>query len=1661
MTKKGFIFLAILLVFISGLWAGGRRDANESRVAEDPSGFTDTIDTVRKKPGTWNYYIEARDRAGNRALSGPENIFIDPESDLPVTTIINPTPFMHVQGNLNIVGLAFDDDGVEKVELIVTRGTDGRGEELVSVTAAGGDYWSYFLDTTDPEIWTDGNYTITAWATDVTGLSGIADEFPNGTKVKPKQHKRAVVYWTLDRKKPETIVSSHGIGALVRGNIRLFGTVSDGNGINSLSYSVDGGNKYLPAKIKEDKRTGEYTWEVNIDTRILESGPSVFWFRAEDGKGSIGTAAHLLFINNTRPDVAIVYPEPTATVNGLFSIAGYAKHPVGLNSLTWRAGGESGTIDLIPGNHWWSADIDLRGQDKLTSIDIEVQATDVSGNTTVLRQRYRVDQMSDRPTVTLTAPVPGTLNNEAGLVVKGFARDDDGVASIFYSLNNSLAVEIPCTGNFQFRIPEIPPGNNSLDVWAKDVHGILGPRAQVRGIVVPETLIQPSISSIQTGAARTAIVTPYHTGMTVKPVPIINVRTMQQTGIERFTMNVAFRASAAPVSASIIFGEGVPIPLRLTASAGVFTAAVPVPDLYNGLNKVQLTAMDRSGREVLLEEYFYFSGLEGEDRLPFEFSLLTDNYGRPKTLPDGSIIIGEAGESILGISSIPLTNVTVSGTGSANISAEVDHHGRAVITALAEGNHGPLTLRLMDENGSITQSPAFRVIADFTGPVVTMQGMAQNQWVQNTANNVRFNVSSRNRVTAVEYSLNMGETWVSFGQIASDYTRNIDLTGTEDGSVSILIRARNESGKVSIADYTVLKDTTFPLASLVMPVTEASVNGTIRLAFSIEEAGEINTITYSRPARPGVPALTTPIYSESAWDKNYPPKFIEVLMDAATIPLDENMRFTFTDKAGNAFTVSTWDFIIDRESDIPTAHIILPLDNEVVTSDFIISGVMFDDDGIKNVQYRINNNPWQTIDAENGFYIPVALTSLTDNEHSVTVIAEDIFGVRSAPVTRNFRVSLSEPAATVVFPQVSTILRDEIEIRGTAFDRNGISDLKVSLDNGSTFNSVRDVFGTPAQNVTWSYRFNTRILKDGAHVLFIRVWDRYGIPATYANMINVDNTAPEIVLDSPLDGSRSTGTLNVMGRILDPNLSEVEIQLRGLEGQQIPPNLRDRKVEPNAMLRESYNLTALADGYYDLTVVGKDSAGNVSRLSSNFELARRTFQNTIQILYPLENEEVSGYFNLYGVTSGADPAGTVTIRVNGMDAAISPVDENGFFRFSLDSEFLRDGENNIMVHSNFGGSAQVQSRPYVIRYALHGPWVTVTSFAFGDFAYDRPYIYGNTGYVLSEEDTAALADRSTDRETRAVILAKTPDYTEISFDNGKSFTRTEKGRKGIDYRYRLETGEMPEGIHYIVIRTVFKNSETAVTRMMVSVDKTLPEIRLISPEMGGRYNTEIAFSASATDDVELVSLSYHLRVGDKAFYAVPGFLQGLYFEAIIPPFLKQLFNNLPVIPFGGGATYMDAGLGLSFFEDNVKLQLNYGFMFQDLYESMGGEGAVRYGGHILGLKLLANIYTLPFISVWGPDWEWLYMSIAVGANFSLFDITQEGYTQSGKRTWMSALLLQIELPKIVIPKRENFRQFSLFTEGQLWFVPTDVDADQLGIATILPKIVFGLRFYIF
>ncbi len=112
-----------------------------------------------------------------------------------------------------------------------------------------------------------------------------------------------------------------------------------------------------------------------------------------------------------------------------------------------------------------------------------------------------------------------------------------------------------------------------------------------------------------------------------------------------------------------------------------------------------------------------------------------------------------------------------------------------------------------------------------------------------------------------------------------------------------------------------------------------------------------------------------------------------------------------------------------------------------------------------------------------------------------------------------------------------------------------------------------------------------------------------------------------------------------------------------------------------------------------------------------------------------------------------------------------------------------------------------------------------------------------------------------------------------------------------------------------------------------------------TPKEGGSYNNSIELVGFAYDSSGINDVSWVIREGDKNSYELPSFIQGLYID------MHAL-----------GATYGDLGAGLTFFDDNVKLQLHVG---------LAPPG--RNSGIVLGSKLLANVASVPYSYLFGPN----------------------------------------------------------------------------------------------
>lgn len=1357
------------------MFAHGKAD-KEARTAENFNSYEENFDLTTRRKGTYNIYVTADDFGGNQTMQGPFNIKYDPKSDLPIPTITNPVENMRITGNLNIVGTCIDDDGIEYVELIL----DGDTEN--PIRAKGKEFWSYYLDTTKLE---EGLHKIQVTGIDINGLRGNP----------------ITLGWHLDRKAPITEMQNYGMGMLVSGKIKFHGTVSDGNGINNLQYSFDGGNNFIATRVKVNKKEGTSTFDIPLDTKNIADGPAVLWLKSTDNAGSIGLYSFLYFVDNSAPDVQIVFPTDVDILSGQFSVAGYAKDTIGLESLTWKLGNETGELEIIPGNPYWTVPFDTN---TMKASSFSITAKDRAGNITNASQKITIDNAYDKPKLMISEPLAKiAADNTDEIYLRGFAKDDDGIQSISYSLDGAEAVEVKTQGSFYAKLADVltlAPGKHTLTVTAFDINGVAS----------------------ETKKADFQILAPTFTEDVLASLPKLTID-------------------------------------RPTSGAWVKTSM-----------RLAGTASDDSG------------------------------------------------------------------------------------------------------------------------------------------------------IQTIEYSLDGGVTWAplplaSQTRASATFNTDISLSLVEDGYIKIDLRAFNNNGAVSYKHTAVTKDSEAPTAIALLPASGDVVNGRTIMAIAIKDAFGLDKayFTPARGSRKEVPIAPLVVLDVGTPDNQ----------------IGTGMQFEVRDHAGNVTTLSSWDFSVDAKADIPRTEIHLPQENELITRDFTISGVVYDDDGACSIYYSVDGNKEVKFpETGTSFAIDVPLSSLTDNEHTITMYSVDVNGLQGPSVTRKFRVSLEEPKATVATPTIDTVVKDTIVFTGAASDKNGIAKVQISFDNGSSYN---DVEGT----TTWKYTVDTRALPSGTQVVFIKATDNYGVQGLYSSIVSIDNIAPTVYMEMPVDGAKTSGMLFLSGYAFDNmDLSKLYADVRSLEGK----SNRHVNIGSNRIIGQTIDLSSMSDGMYNVELAGEDKAGNVTRISRNIELTRETKIASVDVLYPLDGETKQGSFKIYGQATAENTIPSLTLYMDGKNFGTTELTPTGYFMFEVTPDLLTEGTHTYKIVATIQGGKQVSSRLQTITYSQTGPWVTIDNFTYGDFAKERPFIRGQAGYSISTAELDFAKTKEATKEQKKAVSEKAVDTVEISFDNGKSFKKISGGKK---WKYRIENQDVDEGYHFMLVKATMKNGETAITRTVIQVDRTMPFVKLVDPAQGGKYNQELLATGLASDNVGLTDVQVVLRKGSKASWEVPTFFKGLHFDVK-----------------AWGATLYQVGFGLSFFDDAVKVQTFFGQFTKaqrKVFERNPNKLRGRYGGNVFTAKILANIGTIEFGKFAGHDFDWLAMNFALGADFSYFS-----ESQSGKGQILSALLGQIEFPRVTIAKAKYFRTFAFYFETAIWFIPTDVIASS-AIKSIIPQFAGGFRINVF
>jgi hypothetical protein len=1375
---------------------------------------------------------------------------------------------------------------------------------------------------------------------------------------------------------------------------------------------------------------GGEIWDNDYDVTERKKGIYNFIVYARDRAGNEAISGPFNVKVDPKsglPVARVIYPQNNAIIRQNINVLGVASGRYGVGRVTARL--DNGDYSDVTGTDYWNQLINFASiaDGKHT---LYVQATDSKG---VLGPEQRLDFILDT-----TAPQIELISHHIGDIItgtvniKGSASDPNGIALIEYSEDGK---------KFNVLARKLGGGTSrgfTLSINTKKLSD--GPLVYYLRVVDTTGIatVKPYLFFVSNNGPELDVYTPAP-GEDVYDTFFLSGRAYDKIGL------------------SALYYEWGKIRQGIEMRSGDPFWSVPLKVEKNSPKSIKVVAVDKVGNSVSVT-------VKLEDRRKVKTPVLVIDYPPPdymaellRGMPANTAIYGHIapGADTLAVSLKGFNDVeALSGF---RIDPYMILPGKRAQTlqltpVAADGSRGAVV--------NVRYLKTESMIRDETRVNITTP--AKNSWLSGSSFVLRGNVPDSPNAQ-LEYRLGPMDSW---------HPLRMDISGGFFAEVSMVGRAQ---GPVHLELRTVqYGEERFPYYH---PFNWAADYPTIRI---LAPTGDLSVV-YGSKTVTGVIEHTVPIQRVSAtlngrafidvpFTARHGKAWFEYFCDFSALEYSNGQLIFYVIDAGGAEYEIYPEYSIDPDPPIPVIIVNTPVDQEVITAPFDISGLAYYDVDISAVYWRIlgpkmeslstgqvgeyarrraaiyeanPDVPFRQLLTDQNFQIPVDFSMITDGEYILEVYAADLYGMQSEVISRTIKVSTASPVTEVRWPIITRYNQKAIMVRGFSSDANAIDNVTLSMDNGNTSQTVE-----LHPDGSWELALNTAAYTDGIYSAFIQTTDKYGI-TTFSNaMVNIDNTSPELYLTAPVNGQHVGTNMQLMGRVAD------NIMLKSLTYQVISAeNPRYRRLinaEMGQTIFDTINLSGFPRGAYILRVVAVDLADNETLISRKIFYDPRDDNAQIAIYNPLPGEIHAGPVHVVGIVTGSFQPEEVRLMMNGNVLAQVPVERYGIFRYDIPEAMLgEEGKYRLLASYNAEGGAVITSPEHTVFYSAYGPILQIDSHQDGDVITERPWLSGRAWVSVPEpaEDAPPLT-----RNERSQQKAenKVRDLT-VSFDNGRTFNST-KG--DTEWKIRLETSELPRGPQPVLVRAIFVNGQEAVRRIMLNVDTTLPQVETVSPPEDSVHRDNIRVFGTASDNYELADVDISLRPHDKFFYSVPDAIKGMYFD------VKGL-----------GATYFDVGLGLSLFNDNVRFQFQFGLAPDDGVDaalSMGNfyaplaEGG-RYVGQVYGIKLLANIFHLPFAYLFGLDWAFFSMNLALGANFSWF--TMDDWRSP---LFMGAILGQFDIANVNMqffnPKWKYFRNFALYLEPELWFASTDVDkyidpksGEERKIEKIIFRMTVGLR----
>ncbi len=372
-----------------------------------PPVWNATLNTAMYDDGYHIIYFRAIDSSGHTTETYV-NVIID--NNPPAIKISNIVNEQFVAGTIDIEIYASDYVDVSSVKITIVY--DDTGQIIVnnaSVEQSGGGYWVYSIDTT---ALSDGNYTITVYATDLAGYT-VSDS----------------VSINIDNNAPELMLIYPIGGDIVEGTVNISYYAYDVY-LDSVQYNIDG--------------TGWISASVPWNTNSVSDGWHILTIRAVDSAGHTTQTAVSVLVDNHAPYGYVESPEESSYVEGTYTFRVYAYDSIGIDRVILYVDGLG--YDMLKVGDYYVVSIDTRTLGDGNHSVYAVIYDDSGKDYTTATVNFYVD--NNVPYLAILSPydmevLSGEVNidvevSDEFLAVVEYSVDNTGYVSIDTPLNTSM-----------------------------------------------------------------------------------------------------------------------------------------------------------------------------------------------------------------------------------------------------------------------------------------------------------------------------------------------------------------------------------------------------------------------------------------------------------------------------------------------------------------------------------------------------------------------------------------------------------------------------------------------------------------------------------------------------------------------------------------------------------------------------------------------------------------------------------------------------------------------------------------------------------------------------------------------------------------------------------------------------------------------------------------------------------------------------------------------------------------------------------------------------------------------------------------------------------------------------------------------------------------------